>query len=115
MSSPIVAVNIVRRPGPHALHAVRTRSFVQLDGTVADLRQALQVDQVIKPTDKFYIDGRALANTSEKYTKWTDVLRVRTSWLRDAAAINPIPFGRRFSSWAATIITLTSLLSRAFA
>jgi len=75
MSNAVVGINIVRRPSPFAPHATKTKSFVTLDGSVADLRKVLLEDQVIQPSDKFYIDGRTLAKTSEQHLKWTDVLR----------------------------------------
>ena len=79
MSNHVVAVNIVRQPSPFAPQATRTRtkSFVRLEGSVADLRRTLLEDQVIQPSDKFYgVDGQALSNVSEVHTKWTEALQV---------------------------------------
>lgn len=80
MSNHVVAVNIVRQPSPFAPQTSRTRtkSFVRLEGSVADLRKALLEDQVIQPNDKFYgVNGQPLSNNSEIHTKWTEALQVR--------------------------------------
>ncbi|KAI0759158.1 hypothetical protein BC629DRAFT_1071515 [Irpex lacteus] len=71
-------VNIVRQPSPFAPQNSRTRtkSFVHLEGSVADLRKALLEDQVIQPNDKFYgVNGQPLSNNSEIHTKWTEALQ----------------------------------------
>jgi hypothetical protein len=80
MSSPVVAVNIVRQPSPFAPQEARTRtkSYVRLEGSVADLRKALLEDHVIKPSDKFYsVVGQPVLNASEANTKWMDALQVK--------------------------------------
>ncbi|KAI0337700.1 hypothetical protein BDW22DRAFT_858661 [Trametopsis cervina] len=77
MSNPFVEVDIIRQPSPFAPHEIRTRtkSFVRLEGSVAELRKALVEGQVIKPGDKFYTSEGALSQHSEGHTKWTEVLR----------------------------------------
>ncbi|KAI0085555.1 hypothetical protein BDY19DRAFT_440675 [Irpex rosettiformis] len=78
MSNHVVAVNIVRQPSPFAPQDARTstKSFVRLEGSVADLRKALLDDQVIQPGDKFYgFNGQPISNNSELHTTWTDALQ----------------------------------------
>lgn len=54
-------------------------SYVDEDGTLADLRVALVQDQVLEDDDGsvFVFDGRIIGRTSESRVKWRSLLKVR--------------------------------------